>query len=91
MCSGRVASVVVSAVQFLSVYVARLSPRPLHLPLHVLVCLDSVSLSTSLVTGAPVLVLRLVTDGTYLLLAHQQYDHPDPKQGESQYYQGLYC
>lgn len=55
--------------------------KPLHLPLHMLLCLDSVSLSTSLVTGAPVLVLRLVTDGVYLLLAHEQYEHPDPKQG----------
>jgi len=27
------------------------------------------------------MVCRLVTDGTHLLLAHQQYDTPDPKQG----------
>ena len=30
------------------------------------------SLSTNLVTGAPVLVLKLVVDGTYLSLANQQ-------------------
>ena len=46
--------------------------RPLYLPLHVLLSLDSVSLSTNLVTGAPVLVLKLVVDGTYLSLANQQ-------------------
>ena len=46
--------------------------RPLYLPLNVLLSFDSVSLSTNLVTGAPVLVLKLVVDGTYLSLANQQ-------------------
>ena len=45
--------------------------RPLYLPLHVLLSFDTVSLSTNLVTGAPVLVLRLVIDGTYLSLANR--------------------
>ena len=48
------------------------SSRPLYLPLHVLLSFDSMSLSTNLVTGAPVLVLKLVVDGTYLSLANQQ-------------------
>ena len=37
-----------------------------------LLSFDSVSLSTNLVTGAPVLVLKLVVDGTYLSLANRQ-------------------
>jgi hypothetical protein len=55
--------------------------RPLYLPLHVLLSFDSVSLSTNLVTGAPVLVLKLVVDGTYLSLANQQLRHRGAAKG----------
>ena len=51
---------------------------PLYLPLHVFLSFDSVSLSTNLVTGAPVLVLKLVVDGTYLSLASRQPDSSTP-------------
>ncbi|XP_064403938.1 autophagy-related protein 2 homolog B-like isoform X2 [Halichondria panicea] len=55
--------------------------KPLHLPLHLLLTLDSVSVSTSLVTGAPVMVVRLIADNTQILLSHEQVHQPDPKQG----------
>ena len=42
--------------------------RPLHLPLVATVVLDSGSMSTSIVTGAPVHVVSMVLDGVYLLL-----------------------
>jgi len=44
------------------------SYSPLYLPLVATVVLDLVSLSTSIVAGAPVHVLRMVLDGAYLLL-----------------------
>ena len=64
--------------------------RPLYLPLHVLLSFDTVSLSTNLITGAPVLVLRLVVDGTYLSLANlhlpggvaSSLANPTPKAGD---------
>lgn len=51
---------------------------PLYLPLVATVLLDSVSLSTSLVTGAPVQVVRVVLDGVYLLLANQPQSQSPP-------------
>ena len=47
-------------------------PRPLHLPLSVRLMIESVSLSASVVTGSPLLVVRLMVDGTYLLLSNCQ-------------------
>ena len=49
--------------------------RPLCLPLTLLLQMDTISLSTSVVTGSPVLVVRLVMDGTYLLLSNEQQQH----------------
>ena len=42
--------------------------RPLYLPLVATLVMDSISLSTSIVGGAPVHVVRVVLDGIYLLL-----------------------
>lgn len=51
---------------------------PLYLPLVATVVLDSVSLSTSVVTGAPVHVVRVVVDGLHLLLTPSK-PHPQPQ------------
>ena len=60
--------------------------RPLYLPVAATVVLDSVSMSTSVVTGAPVHVVRVVLDGLHLLLTpHPVPSHPLPpgKSGHS--------
>lgn len=60
-------------------------PSPLHLPLSALLGVSSVQLSTSLVAGSPLVVVRILVDHTHLAFAadtHQQH-LPTLKNGQS--------
>ena len=52
--------------------------RPLYLPLVATLVLDFVSLSTSVVSGAPVHVVRVVLDGLHLLLTPSRTSNATP-------------
>jgi len=54
--------------------------RPLHLPLSVMLMIQSVSLSTNVVTGSPLLVVKLIVDGAYLFLSNSQEDTTSQQQ-----------
>ena len=56
--------------------------RPLYLPLVATVVLDSISVSTSVVTGAPVHVVRVVLDGLHLLLTPHPSNIPATPTGK---------
>lgn len=58
------------------------SYRPLYLPVTGTVVLDSASVSTSLVTGAPVHVVRVVLDGLHLLLTPTPPDLTTGERGQ---------
>lgn len=62
-----------------------LPSRPLYLPLVATLVLDSVSLSTSVVGGAPVHVVNVVLDGLHLLLTPSR---PRPQDGAEQRSEG---
>jgi autophagy-related protein 2 len=49
---------------------------PLHLPLTALLSVSSVQLSTSLVVGSPLLVVRVLVDHTHLALSNTRHQPP---------------
>ena len=57
------------------------SSSPLHLPLRMLLGVGSVQLSTSLVAGSPLLVVRLLVDHTNLALSDSPPHHPPSLRG----------
>ena len=46
--------------------------RPLYCPWVIVLCVDSVNMATSIVTGSPLLVLRVMLDNAYLFLANKK-------------------
>ncbi|KAL5463584.1 hypothetical protein EMCRGX_G032495 [Ephydatia muelleri] len=46
--------------------------RPLYCPWVVVLCVDSVNMATSIVTGSPLLVLRVMLDNAYVFLANKK-------------------
>ena len=67
-----------SCLGSLSLFLPSLPPSlssPLYLPLCVLLTISSVQLSTSVVAGSPLLVVRVIVDPTYLSLSDMR-DRP---------------
>ena len=57
------------------------STSPVHLSAHVVVALTSMSFTSSLVTGSPLLVLRLVLDRARLFLSNKRHRHANLSEG----------
>ena len=47
--------------------------RPVHIPTHAVLTLDSISVSSNLVTGSPLLLVNVLLDQTCLFISDKQH------------------